>query len=355
MSSSTTSSVKNRPGNSDLKKLRVVDTEERKLPVLRNEISSMSSKSAERFMLVRHSLRTINSSSEWNDYFRQRKKPVVNYHTVIAMSMTRNPTTLYSRLSCQRSDLDDRDGEIGNTRMQLPRVIGDVYLQMGQNQSPKLSVLRWSPMANLSTYKKLPVHWLAILAMDIIPEQLLPNKKLPNWEYLQCSHRCLIGDCIQVGSHFETELSHLCWESADINQSRANPGCGKKCQCGPDGTSLHLNLCQCRNIHQPHCIWTEDMFQDFKQGNESTSITNIYDFSRLSTGKKKKRVLAEVDEMTAEQLEQLENMFQFSPSDAENQQPNHSQTSGPRFSTKQKHHHRHFTTTTANDDVITIN
>jgi hypothetical protein len=83
-------------------------------------------------------------------------------------------------------------------------------------------------------------HWLTCYIENILPDQTLQD-----WEYFECSHRCIsynLGD-----DDFCVDKDCIVWESKSVNQSRGYGLCWRDCG--------HCNniLCYCQELHDPPC------------------------------------------------------------------------------------------------------
>jgi len=88
---------------------------------------------------------------------------------------------------------------------------------------------------------KFEVKWIVCYL-----EGILPYTDQPNWQQMECSHRC-----INSGLDHEECIDHrcLCRESKSANQSRGNTFC-----CKPCAHSCGEVVCECQHFHDPSCI-----------------------------------------------------------------------------------------------------
>lgn len=86
---------------------------------------------------------------------------------------------------------------------------------------------------------KISVAWMSLLSIE---NPALPDTSKEGWQLYQASHLCKVPNC--------TSPSHLCWESASLNQSRGYGICSRICQ----HEECKRMLCECQRIHQPPCL-----------------------------------------------------------------------------------------------------
>lgn len=131
---------------------------------------------------------------------------------------------------CHICTLKDRDVH-GNTRSAVPNSILESIHELKSK-----GYIKWNPVDRA----KVPTTWMTCYVYNI-----QPDRTKPNWEYFQCSHRCINGSCIRD--------EHLCWESPKDNQGRGKRICSMKCKHEGCGKCL----CDCQRIHNPPCVIEE--------------------------------------------------------------------------------------------------
>jgi hypothetical protein len=75
-----------------------------------------------------------------------------------------------------------------------------------------------------------------------------PNKDAMNWQYFECSHRCISFNLPNMYECVDSKC--LVWEAKNKNQSRGHSAtfCCKRC------THCDDYLCRCQSLHVPCCI-----------------------------------------------------------------------------------------------------
>ena len=142
---------------------------------------------------------------------------------------------------CWVSPLQGKDMDRKALGQQIERLFGSWDLK---RDSPRGDLRRWLKIPDHVVFvppqrSKVPIHWMACVVNGV-----LPDTTKVRWETFQCSHRCIEAGCFNP--------DHLCWESASLNQERANSFCRQKCT--HNGCTKGRSYCECLPIHSPHCL-----------------------------------------------------------------------------------------------------
>lgn len=144
--------------------------------------------------------------------------PYLDTHLNFVVDQHTNPVAQPTRSGLQHVRLNRYDG---HGRRDLPVNI--------------LTAIRALPGFDGWSQTKFELKWIVCYLGGI-----RPNQNLPGWQQFECSHRCIVDDCVTGAC--------LTWESKPDNQSRGQDYCVRLCNhCGQC-------VCHCQGFHNPPCI-----------------------------------------------------------------------------------------------------